>query len=93
MVINRPLLKKNKVNIKKAHIEMIENGLLKDRFKDAELVGPIVGANLPFGSINLPLESLTSVQICVLHTFILQLFIQLTSFSVSSFKSTFTKGG
>lgn len=43
-------LKARKINLKKAHIEITESSLLRERFRTAELIGDINGSNLPLGS-------------------------------------------
>lgn len=45
------VLKAKKINIKEAHEKAIKSDFLKERFKDAVLLSPIQGANLPFASL------------------------------------------
>ena len=45
------VLKSKKINIKEAHEKAIQSDFFRERFKDAELIHSIQGANLPFGSL------------------------------------------
>ena len=43
-------LKKRKISLRKAHLAATESDFFRDRFRDARLIGNIVGWNLPVGS-------------------------------------------
>lgn len=49
-------LKKKGIQLKKAHLEAVASEEFRDRFKDAELIGDIVGSNLPAGSARRPVH-------------------------------------